>query len=501
MTGDIIDEARHRALLASAPELADQLKTGERLIHVERVAVARPAAPLSALEALGALTPQPGRTPLDRSGPVVASGRAPRSDDEAPASRHLSLFEVLFGRDSLTCARILLPWYPGLARRTVLALAALQGNRDDVQSEEQPGRIAHEVRDPNDPIARAITADAGWSWPYYGSVDATCLWILLVAALTRADPGFSATIITRRDGTRTSVSSCLAHAVTWLIRRLDTTESGLLESRPRFAGSIENQVWKDSWDAYCHADGTQATPGTIASVEVQALAHDALQDAASVFAAGACDTTSCTDPVKLRRRAAYVRTRLLSDFWIEDQTGGFFALGLDRDPSGRPRPIAVKSSNMGHLLLSRALDGDERDIVEKRRALVAAVLAPDMLCAAGIRTLSAAARRFRPNAYHNGNSWPWDTYIISAGMRRHGLDRPANDLCRRIVAGHRATHLFPEFFSGDDDPNPHIGNLIADVVDNTGRQNRICQPPQEIQAWTAASVLAIKRLAGAGWQH
>ena len=152
----------------SDPDLTGQLLPGEVLVHVERVPRAVPPRPLSALRALARLTPQAGQAPLDRSGPVVAAGALPRAGGETPA--HLRLFEAIFGRDALTCARILQPWYPGLTRRTVLALAALQGVRDDLASEEEPGRIPHEVRDPNDPAARRITAESGWAWPYFGSV-------------------------------------------------------------------------------------------------------------------------------------------------------------------------------------------------------------------------------------------------------------------------------------------------------------------------------------------
>jgi glycogen debranching enzyme len=427
----------------------------------------------------------------------MAACTAPRSDTDEPANSHLRLFEALFGRDSLICARILLPHYPGLARQTVLALAALQGCREEVRSEEEPGRIPHEVREPEDPVARSITANAGWAWPYYGSIDATCLWISLVTALFRIDPSFLDTLVYGRGGRRTMLD-CLVQAVEWLVRRLDATESGLLESHPRFPGSIENQVWKDSWDAYCHADGTLATPGTIASVEVQGLAHDALLDVALVLTMRAVRAGPSLRPAALRLRADHIRSRILSDFWVEDEAGGFFALGLDRDLHGKPRPLAVRSSNMGHLLLSGVLDSDDTEVVRKRDALLRALLAPDMLCAAGVRTLSSAAARYRPNAYHNGNCWPWDTFMISAGMHRHGFTNIADDLCRRILRGYLATHLFPEFFSGDDDSRPHFGTLIADVVDHNDRRNRICQPPQEVQAWTVAALLAIKRMIGGG---
>ena len=369
----------------------------------------------------------------------------------------------------------------------MLALAEIQGVRDEVASEEEPGRIPHEVRAPDDPIARRITAELGWVWPYYGSIDATCLWIMLVARIGTDSAGFLETPVTRRDGSAVSLARCLADAVDWLLRRL--SKSGLLESRPRFAGSLENQGWKDSWDAYSHADGSLARTGTIASVEVQGLAHSALQAAADLP-----DLPVGAD--RLRRAADDLRERILLDFWVDGTDGGFFALGMDRDERDRPRRLEVKSSNMGHLLLSGVLDGDDPMIRRKRRLLMAELTSPDMLCAAGIRTLSERAARFRPNAYHNGTSWPWDTYIVAAGLRRHGAHAQSDDLARRILAGYLATRHFPEFYSGDDAPVPRVNELVADVVDETGRRNRICRTPQEVQAWTVAAALAAKRR---GW--
>ena len=477
-------QARHRELLALAPELAGQLRPGELLVHLERVRRVVPDRPMSAVRALEELTPQAGRLPLGRSGPVAAAGSVRRDEPGEEVPGYLRLFEALFGRDSLTCAQILYPWYPGVARRTVLALAEMQGTRDDVASEEEPGRIPHEVRAPDDPIARRITAERGWAWPYYGSIDATCLWIMLVARIGTGSTGFLATPVTRRDGSAVSLGRCLTDAVDWLVRRL--SGSGLLESRPRFAGSLENQGWKDSWDAYSHADGSLARTGTIASVEVQSLAHDALQAAADLPG-----PTVRAD--RLRRSADDLRGRILLDFWVDGGDSGFFALGTDRDERDRPRRLEVKSSNMGHVLLSGVLDGGDPSVTRKRRMLITELTSPDMLCAAGIRTLSEQAARFRPDAYHNGTSWPWDTCVVAAGLRRHGAQAAADDLDRRILAGYLATRHFPEFYSGDDAPVPHVTELVADVVDESGRRNRICRPPQEVQAWTAAAVLAAKR--------
>ena len=151
---------------------------------------------------------------------------------------------------------------------------------------------------------------------------------------------------------------------------------------------------------------------------------------------------------------------------------------------------------MGHLLSSPILDGDEPTLRTQRTALADAVTAPDLRCAAGLRTLSTTADRFRPFAYHNGASWPWDTFTVAEGLRRHGRVAAADDLCARIVRACREVRLYPEFFSGDAGERASVPNLVVDVVDESGVVNRVAQAPQEIQAWTVAAVLAIKRSCG-----
>lgn len=480
------DAARstHQRLLRRYPALRTRLQPDETLVAVEEQATARPAAPPSALAAMRALTRAPRGCPLNESGPALAATTA---RDDGAASGHLRLFEAVFGRDSLICARMLLTDYPGVARRTVLALAAAQGLRDATRSEEEPGRIPHEIRDPTDPVAHDLTTEYGWAWPYYGSIDATCLWITSALEVARRDPGFPDEPVTGRDGRRRRVAECLAAAVEWLLARLAATPSGLLESTPRFPGSIQNQVWKDSPDAYSHRDGELATPATIASVEVQGLAYEALVrvDALADRLPGGRR--------RVRAAAAHVRARVLADFWVQDEAGGFFASGLDRDGLGRARPLAVRTSTMGHLLLSPILDGDAPALRTRRSALMDALAAPDLLCAAGLRTLSTTADRYRPDAYHNGSSWPWDTFTVAQGLRRHGRAAQADDLCARITRACREVRLYPEFFPGE---GLRLPNLVVDVVDAAGQPNRVAQPPQEIQAWTVAAVLAIKRSCG-----
>jgi glycogen debranching enzyme len=462
-------------------EPAPAVRQDETVVHIEHVE-------------LPALTGAPAAVPALRSllGAHDAPANAaalPASVDASAASPELRIFEALFGRDSLIVADTLDRWLPRLTRNTVLRLAEVQGLVHDIHREEEPGRIPHEVRDPDDPVARRLTARWGWSWPYYGSVDSTCLWIAALGPVVGRDASVLDRAVVGRDGVLRPLRACVAAAVRWLAGRLDASPSGLLESWPMFAGSIENQVWKDSWDAYSHADGRLGRTGTVASVEAQGLAYRALRTAA-----GLPVRLADLPPCDLVARSLALRDTVLDRFWVADPAaagGGFLALATDRDAAGAARPLAVLASNMGHLLLSGLLDGEDAGPV--RRAVVRSLFDPKLWCAAGFRSLATRERRFRPTGYHTGNSWPWDSFRIARGLSRVGYPRLARLVARRVVDTCNGLGCFPEFVAVDGDDRPYLARRVIDVRTAAGRVNRIEQPPQLVQAWTVAAVLAAKR--------
>ncbi len=488
-----MDRQRHEALLAKHPDVKSLLFSDESLVSVEIVSVDRPERPASAIQALRRLVRAEGRQEIGSTGPVMAATTATKSSHGV--SKNLRLFETLFGRDSLVVARILLPWYPKLATATVLRLAALQGLRGVSEREEEPGRIVHEARREDDPIARELTLHRGWSWPYYGSVDATCLWLSLLTSLARMQHLQAEQSVIRRDNKTVSLGDCALDAIDWLVGRLKSTPTGLLESSPKFRGSLENQVWKDSWDSYSHQDGLFARAGTVASVEVQGLAYDALCDAIWLYRKLGLGECGRALPLKtLLEQARQLRRTVLQDFWCDTpDRGGFFALGCDRDDHGTVRQLAVRSSNMGHLLRSRILDGGDEEVVHKRTSLVRALFGSDMVCAAGLRTLSASATRYRPSGYHNGTSWPWDTYTVAEGLQRNGYRSLADDFRQRVWCVYKEHRGFPEFAMGNSGAVPEFSSRVVTVTNELGRQYQIEQPPQQVQAWTVAPILAIKR--------
>ena len=157
---------------------------------------------------------------------------------------------------------------------------------------------------------------------------------------------------------------------------------------------------------------------------------------------------------------------------------------------------------MGHTLHSRLLDGDDAEIVRKRRLVVQHMLSSEMLNVSGIRTLANDEVRFRPGAYHNGSVWLWDTHHISKGLRHHGYTEAADDLDRKLLGVVDATKLFPEYVRGDNADVPTLNTRTVVLWDEQHqRKNQLEQPPQEVQAWTVAAILAIKKRIGQDYPH
>jgi glycogen debranching enzyme len=421
-----------------------------------------------ALEELCKLTGVERPEEIGLNGPAVGA----RVTEQNAGEEALRLFEVVFGRDSLTVALVVRDLFPRLLETTVLYLAGIQGREFDALREEEPGRIAHEIRD--------VETDGLWGYPYYGAVDSTPLFIRAVVHAIDRRPDFAAEHIPDRER---SVGDSLDAAVDWLLRRLAGDDLGLLSYHRTNPHGLENQVWKDSWDSMSHADGTISNhDAPVISVEAQALAYDALVEAAAHH----------STPAVLLEAAARLERAVERHLWIDDPEGGFYAIGIDRDPiSGAPRPLETRASNMGWLLGSRLLDRAEH--AGRRRRLVELLLSDEFLAEGGIRTLSARERRFRPRAYHNGNVWACDNYLISLGFARHGFRDEAVELQRRLAASCRATHRFPEFVAGGEPGTELIAKRIVDVYDSDNeRMNRIEQPPQEIQGWTVGAMVAIE---------
>ena len=387
---------------------------------------------------------------VGRNGPLIAA----RATDANSGEAALRLFEIVYGRDSLMAALFVGDLFPLLREATVLYLADYQGQRYDAWHEEEPGRIAHMIWNPN--------RDTNLGYPYFGTVDATPHFISAAMHAIQARPTFEGEI---RDA--------LAAAVAWLLRRLASDNLGLLSHQRVNSHGIANQVWKDSWDSMSHVDGTVANhTAPVASLEAQALAYDALVEVGELHAAD--------------RLARSVEKH----FWL----GDFYAIGVDRDPAtGAARPLSTRASNMGWLLRSRLLDGRE----DRQRRIVELLFSDEFLAESGVRTLSNREVRFRSRSYHNGTVWPHDNYLISLGLEQRGFVDEAQELRRRLASFCRATHRFPEFVGGGGPDEAPFTKRIVDVYDTINdRPNRIEQPPQEIVCWTVAAMVAVEHAGG-----
>jgi glycogen debranching enzyme len=472
-----------------------KLYEGEELIRSDRIITRRSATRLSSLRELTRLTNAPTSNDIGNHGPSIASLALAEAD--SPTPEYQELYSVVFGRDSLRVANDLIEYYPKLAITTIIKLTETQGTTFNAAREEEPGRIAHEIRSYDDPLAQKISAEDGWDWPYYGSVDATPEFIRLIASYcSHHDPKgeMLTTEYVDRDGNTKTIAESFSLAVDWLKTRLDDSSLGLLEFKSSIPGGLVNQAWKDSWDSYHHEDGELANHSQgIASVEVQSLTYDALYDAAEIYEKLLGKVNEAQD---MRDTADNIKHVVKEKFWTNDK-GGYFVLGLDQDDDGNYRQLKIRTSNMGHLLNSRLLDGTDETTVHMRSSLLRQLRSPELLSVSGIRTLASDEIRYREGAYHNGSSWIWDTHYIAKGARRH-TEEPAfvefaDHLDLKILNAVETLGSFPEYVRGGDEIA--VNTYIIDVLDthNNNRLNHVEQPPQEIQAWTVAAILATRR--------
>jgi glycogen debranching enzyme len=363
-------------------------------------------------------------------------------------------FLTLFGRDSLWAARMLLPLGTGLAAGTLRTLARRQGRRIDPRSGEAPGKIMHELRRED-----ARMKSVGWAQPatYYGTVDATPLWISLLHDAWRW--GMPADDVV-------ALLPNLEAALRWLAEHADPDRDGFIEYVDESGRGLANQGWKDSGGAIRFRDGHLATP-PIALCEVQGYAFRAAVDGAHLL-----DAFGRPDGDRWRGYAADLAERFRARFWVDGPHGRHPALALDRDK----RPVDSLTSNIGHLLGTGLLTDEET------AAVVARLMSAAMSDTYGLRTMSTQDTAYRPLAYHCGAVWPHDTAIALLGLATVGAYEAAAQLAEGLlVAAEAFEYRLPEMYGGDSRdavgrPVPHPG---------------ACRP----QAWSAAAAVAILQAA------
>ncbi|MHB8614201.1 MAG: amylo-alpha-1,6-glucosidase [Candidatus Dormibacteraceae bacterium] len=347
----------------------------------------------------------------------------------------LPWYGVPFGRDQLIASILMLPVNPEIARGVLRYLAARQGRRNDPGSEEQPGKILHEVR-------TGEVVDRGL-WPHhlFGTIDATPLFLCALAATVdwTGDETFLDELWINAEA-----------AIEWCAKYGDMDEDGYIEYR---GARARNQGWKDSDDSLTHLDGTDP-PRPVALCEVQAYLYRGLLGMAR-------------KRPELKERAEELRRRFNRDFWMAGEK--YVAQALD----GSKRQVEAISSNPGHCLWAGIVPPDHAIHVAER------LVSPELFNGWGIRTLSTRAINYDPASYHNGSVWPFDTALAAAGLREAGFPEHAERVARALMEAGMAVPLrrLPELWRGDE---REAGTPPADYAGT-------CSP----QSWSAASAFSL----------
>ncbi|MBE9128331.1 MULTISPECIES: amylo-alpha-1,6-glucosidase [unclassified Coleofasciculus] len=355
-------------------------------------------------------------------------------------------FATLFGRDSIIAASQTLVLDPKLARATLKILAHYQGKVEDDWREEEPGKILHEIR-----LGEMARCQEIPHTPYYGTIDATPLWLMLYAEYYAW---------THDTETLDQLWSNALAAMDWIDRSLK--ESGYLSYQRRSKRGLLNQGWKDSGDCMVKRDGTLAT-GAMTLCEVQAYVY-----AAKIRLSELARTKKRLDLAdQWQEDARSLKNRFNRDFWLQAEE--FCALALD----GEGNPVDSITSNPGHCLHLGIFSPEKAQSVAER------LLAPDMFSGWGIRTLSSLSPAYNPMGYHIGSVWPHDNALIALGLRSHGYVEQALEVAQGLVdmTIQQPYHRPPELFCGYErtDGNEPVPYPVA------------CSP----QAWASGSIFQL----------
>jgi glycogen debranching enzyme len=354
----------------------------------------------------------------DRSIADLASLRLPSGQGlgNLPAAG-MPWFMTVFGRDTIVTSLQTLLFGTELARSALGVLSELQATEDDPGADAEPGKIVHEIR-------RGKAAET-WFPAYYGTIDATPLFLVLLSEVWRWTDDAALVRHFQEPAMR---------ALEWIDEHGDRDGDGFVEYQKRGERGLDNQSWKDSWDSQRFADGRLAEP-PIAPVEVQGYVYDAKRRMAELAREVWRDRELSE---RLEHQAAELRRRFDEAFW-NDERGGYYVLALD----GEKRQVDSLCSNIGHLLWSGIV------LPERFDAVVDALMGPDLWSGWGVRTMSASDAAYNPLSYHNGTVWPHDNSLIALGLSRYARWAEAQRIIRRMLnaAGH-FEHQLPEVFAG-----------------------------------------------------
>ena len=394
---------------------------------------------------------------LDRAAGDLAALRLalPAHPDDAFYAAGAPWFFTLFGRDSIWAARLALRQDPAIAASTLRVLARLQGTKKDPATAEAPGKILHELRS-----GALSLPNEGVHLPplYYGTVDATPLWVCLLA--DARDAGMP-------EAEVRELLPSLRAALGWMTEHGDASGSGFIDYVDETGHGLANQGWKDSGDSIQWRSGRLAE-GPIALSEVQAYAYEA-----AVRGADLLDALGEDGAEGLRAWAADLRARFRAAYWVTTPEGRYPAIALDAHGAA----VDTLTSNIGHLIGTGLLDPDEE------RACAALLLGDSMSSGFGIRTMSSGATGFWPLSYHGGSVWAHDTAVAVHGMLRAGLRDEAAAVAGQLVdAAEGFDYRMPELHAGDT-RTPGVAPVPYPAS---------CRP----QAWSAAAAVVCAEALG-----
>jgi glycogen debranching enzyme len=346
---------------------------------------------------------------LRMRGSATGEGRLPAAG--------MPWFMTVFGRDTIiTCLQTLL-FGPELASGALQELAQLQATENDPSVDAEPGKIVHEVRHGK--------AAENWFARYYGSIDATPLYLVLLSEVWRWTD--DANLVT-------NLRDPAMRALNWIEEYGDRDGDGFVEYEKRAERGIDNQSWKDSHDSQRFRDGRLASP-PIAPVEVQGYVYDAKLRMAELARHVWRDRELAE---RLEAEAVELFDRINKAFWT-DERGGYYVLGLDAEKNR----IDSICSNMGHLLWSGVVPPERED------AVVDKLMGPELWSGWGVRTMATTESAYNPLSYHNGTVWPHDNSLIAWGLARYGRWAEVQRITQRMLdaAAHFSFEL-PEVFAG-----------------------------------------------------